>query len=242
MYCFFGGGCFFVISWLKIKCLQTLYFGYIFETIKQFSVDQSIHFIYTVPFEIIEINFQFCLFLSCVSFLVLFLETFLNFFKSSFFFKEYFFCLWVIVVAFLLLYIYNSWVFYEGLAFLIFFFKTFLDNILNLTSFNLFLELKLIDYVHFIKICFFYLQLLYIVFLVFYVVFNLLLFNTILFYKLYFIYIKFFILILISPQELLTVILICTFFYLSFEVFILVLSCYVSFYTFYISTFYKKLK
>ena len=241
-YCLFGGFCFFVVSWCKIMCLQTCYFGYMMDIIQKFSVDQSIHFIYTAPLEIFEINFQICFFLSIICMLFLIVQGCFGFFKSSFYFSEYYSFVFFLCTFLFGFYVYTSWILYEGLVFFITFFNLFLQNLVNLTFFNLFLELKILDYFNFINYCFFTLQFIFIMFMLIFLISYFIQISFIFKFKEFIYFFQILIIFLYTPPDFLNLFILSFLIYILFELFIFCLCVRLTLYTFYISTFKKKLK
>lgn len=200
-YCFLGGLNLLFISWFKIKNLQIFYFGYVIPFLKEFSFDESIHFIYTSPIEILETNLKFIFFFALFGFFLLFIQSVFDFLKSSLYTSEIFNLKIYIIFYLLCWYIYTNWVFYDGLLFLITFLQFFLQYVLNLTYFNIFLEFKLLDYIYFFKLLFFYLQKLFIVFYIILFYFSQISLRLLAFNKIYNIYFIYFMFIFICPPE-----------------------------------------
>lgn len=215
----------FLVSWIKILCLQTCYLGYMMEIIQKFSMDQSIHFIYTAPFELFELNLTMCYVISLTGAAYLAIISTLDYLKSSLYLYEYFTANFIIWLHFFSAYLYINWFFYIGLAEIIGYIKDFSAIIVNLTHFNMFLELKLLDYVLFLNFCLSYAKKIYLFFALSFFFSTFFIFSALLKFKSYWVGGLLIVITFISPPEILSQLILFVFIYLLLEFYVFII-CY----------------
>ena len=215
----------FLVSWIKILCLQTCYLGYMMEIIQKFSMDQSIHFIYTAPFELFELNLTMCYIISLTGAIYLVIISTLDYLKSSLYLSEYFLVNFIILFHIFSAYVYINWFFYTGLTEIIGYIKDFSAIIVNLTHFNMFLELKLLDYVSFLNFCLAYAKKIYLFFAICFFFSGIFIFSTLLKFKPYWVGGLLIAITVISPPEILNQLILFFFICLLLEFYVFII-CY----------------